>query len=277
LTREPADRARVQIAAASNVEIDVHAGSQSLLRGLRLIEILSNFPNGCPLVKLADLAELNKSTVHRLLQGLESVGYVTRAPSPGSYRLTTKFVAIGQKTLSSLNVIHVASPHLEALNLDTGETVNFSTREHDHAILIYKLEPTIGMIRTRTYIGQHLALYCSAMGKLFLAYGKRSEFLKYWEKNKSTFVRHTRNTITELSAMEVELEWIRSCAYSVDREENELGIACVAAPVSDIHHRVQYGVSVSLSAAKLEEIGVDNLVQSIRQAAERICRELGGL
>ncbi|MEA7543836.1 hypothetical protein ONO12_26795, partial [Salmonella enterica subsp. enterica serovar Montevideo] len=42
---------------------------------------------------------------------------------------------------------------LEALNLTTGETVNFSSREDDHAILIYKLEPTTGMLRTRAYIG----------------------------------------------------------------------------------------------------------------------------
>jgi DNA-binding IclR family transcriptional regulator len=42
-----------------------------------LIEILSNYPNGCPLAHLSELAGLNKSTVHRLLQGLQSCGYVT--------------------------------------------------------------------------------------------------------------------------------------------------------------------------------------------------------
>ncbi len=50
----------------------------------------------------------------------------------------------------------MAAPHLEALNLSTGETINFSSREDDHAILIYKLEPTTGMLRTRAYIDQHM-------------------------------------------------------------------------------------------------------------------------
>jgi DNA-binding IclR family transcriptional regulator len=49
--------------------------------------------------------------------------------------------------------------------------VNFSSREDDHAILIYKLEPTTGMLRTRAYIGQHMPLYCSAMGKIYMAFG----------------------------------------------------------------------------------------------------------
>ena len=131
-----------------------------------------DFPNGCPLAHLSELAGMNKSTVHRLLQGLHVAGYVTPAPAAGSYRLTTKFIAVGQKALSSLNILHVAASHLETLNLTTCETINFSSREDDHAILIYKLEPTTGMMRTRAYIGQHMPLYCSAMGKIFLAYGQ---------------------------------------------------------------------------------------------------------
>ena len=60
--------------------------NQSLIRGLSLIEILSNFPNGCPLAKLSELSGLNKSTTHRMLQSLQSCGYVkptnTMLPAP---------------------------------------------------------------------------------------------------------------------------------------------------------------------------------------------------
>ncbi len=140
--------------------VEKNGGNQSLIRGLRLIDILSNFPNGCPLAQLAELAQLNKSTVHRLLQGLLQEGFVQPAMTVGSYRLTTKCLSIGYKIFSSFNIINIAAPHLEKLNLTLGETVNFSMREGDHAIMIYKLEPTTGMMRTRAYIGQHLQLYC---------------------------------------------------------------------------------------------------------------------
>lgn len=89
------------------------------------------------------------------------------------------------KALSSLNIIHVAAPHLEALNIATGETVNFSSREDDHAILIYKLEPTTGMLRTRAYIGQHMPLYCSAMGKIYMAFGHQDYVASYWESHQN--------------------------------------------------------------------------------------------
>ena len=38
-----------------------NSGNQSLIRGLRLIDLLSHYPNGCPLAKLAELSGLNKS------------------------------------------------------------------------------------------------------------------------------------------------------------------------------------------------------------------------
>lgn len=259
---------------SQNNDKEKPAGSQSLFRGLMLIEILSNYPNGCPLAHLSELAGLNKSTVHRLLQGLQSCGYVTPAPAWG-YRLTTKFIAVGQKALSSLNIIHVAAPHLEALNLTTGETVNFSSREDDHAILIYKLEPTTGMLRTRAYIGQHMPLYCSAMGKIYMAFGQPDYVASYWESHKDQIQPLTRNTITDLPAMYDELAQIRETSMAMDREENELGVSCIAVPVFDIHHRVPYAISISLSTSRLKQIGDKNLLKPLRETAQAISNELG--
>lgn len=251
-------------------------GNQSLIRGLRLLELLSQFPNGCPLAKVTEISGLNKSTAHRLLQGLQNEGYVQPTNTAGSYRLTTKCLALGQKTLASLNIINVAAPHLEKLNLTLGETVNFSKREQDHAIMIYKLEPTMGMMKTRAYIGQHLKLYCSAMGKIYLAYEKNSDYLKqYWQSNHTTIEALTANTITDLTVMEQELAEIRKEQFAMDREENELGVVCIAAPVFDYLNNVDYAISISMSIYKLKQQGIRFFVDEIQQAAQNISTELG--
>ncbi|VEI46897.1 putative HTH-type transcriptional regulator [Actinobacillus equuli] len=207
------------------------SGSQTLVRGLKLLELLSQYPNGCPLAQLSELAQLNKSTVHRLLQSLQQEGFVRPAPTTGSYRLTTKCLAIGQRALSSLNILHIAAPHLEALNLELGETVNFAMREGNHAILIYKLEPTTGMMKTRAYIGQRLQLYCSGMGKLFLAYDKAEYIPQYWQQKHDIIRQLTTNTITTIPEMEAELAKIRQQQFAMDDEENELGVSCIACPI----------------------------------------------
>lgn len=253
-----------------------NGGNQSLIRGLRLLELLSQFPNGCPLAQLSELSGLNKSTAHRLLQGLQNEGYVQPASTSGSYRLTTKCLSLGQKTLSSLNIINVAAPHLEKLNLKLGETVNFSKREQDHAIMIYKLEPTTGMMKTRAYIGQHLKLYCSAMGKIYLAYEENSEYLNnYWQAHRNTIEQLTPNTVTDLAMMEKELSEIRQEQFAMDREENELGVVCIAAPVFDYLNKVDYAISVSMSIYKLQRQGIQFFLDEIKQAAQNISKELG--
>ncbi|AZI15117.1 IclR family transcriptional regulator [Avibacterium paragallinarum] len=251
-------------------------GNQSLIRGLKLLEMLSHYPNGCPLAKLAELARLNKSTVHRLLQGLQSEGYVQPASTAGNYRLTTKCLSIGQKILVSLNIINVAAPYLEALNLKIGETVNFSKREHEHAIMIYKLEPTTGMLRTQAYIGQRLPLYCSAMGKLYLAYEKNSDYLThYWQSQQANIKPLTANTVTDRHLMEKELNDIRQEQFAMDREENEIGVVCLACPIFNYQGNVEYAVSVSMSSYKLKQMGIPYLLGEIQQTALAISKELG--
>lgn len=251
------------------------SGSQTLARGLKLLKLLSHYPNGCPLAQLAGLAGLNKSTVHRLLQSLQQEGFVRPAPTAGSYRLTTKCLAIGQKAINSLNIIHIAAPHLENLNLTLGETVNFSMNQGDHAILIYKLEPTTGMMKTRAYIGQELQLYCSGMGKLFLAYGNQDYIPQYWSEKQNVIRPLTPNTITTVSAMREELEKIRRQQFSTDSEENEVGVSCIACPIFDHQGKVNYAISISLSTARLVQFGFTNLLPEIQSTARKISEELG--
>lgn len=257
-------------------ETDSPSGTQSLLRGLQLMELLSNYANGCPLARLAEETGMSKSTTHRLLQGLQSAGYVTPAPTHGSYRLTTKCVSVGQKALSSLNVLHVSARHLESLNIESGETVNLSCIEDGRAIMINKLDPVRSMIRTHAYVGQPLSLYCSAMGKLYLAHNFKGDIEDYWKAHAGEITALTRHTITEQAAMKKEIRAIEKCGYAVDREENELGICCVAAPIFDVMGRMQYAVSVSLTSVKLEQIGEKALADKVMATARRISEELGG-
>ena len=254
-----------------------NSGNQSLIRGLRLIDLLSHYPNGCPLAKLAELSGLNKSTVHRLLQGLQQEGFIQAATTAGSYRLTTKCLAIGHKMFSSMNIIHLASPYLESLNLKIGETVNLSMRENDHAIMIYKLEPTTGMLRTRAYIGQRLNLYCSGMGKLYLAFDKKAStyLMHYWVNHQANIQQLTCHTITDINLMRKVLDEIRAQGFALDKEENELGVTCIAYPIFNFKNEVDYALSVSMSVSRLAQIGTDFLHEAVKETAIAISQALG--
>lgn len=248
----------------------------SLGRGMRIIEFLSDYANGCPLAKISEKTGVNKSTAHRLLKSLQALGYVTVTSTPGNYRLTSKFIAVGHKTYSSLNIINVALPHLEALNRDTGDTVNLSTLEDYHHVLIHMLEPTAGLLRTRAYIGQRTPLYCSAMGKIYLAYSPESYLEGYWEEKRDSIVRLTSHTIVAINAMRHELARIREERLSFDREEHEIGIWCVASPIFGVEGEVRFAISVSMPAARLDDNRKMWLFDRVLGAATDISRDYAG-
>lgn len=123
------------------------------------------------------------------------------------------------------------------------------------------------MMRTRAYIGQHLQLYCSAMGKLYMAYDKPDYTTGYWQKNQNVIQGLTCNTITELAVMEKELQDIRARVCD-GQEENRLGISCIACPIFNFENKVEYSLSrFSLSTLKLKQLGVEYLLTEIKRAA----------
>ena len=68
--------------------------SQSLVRGLTLLEYLSASPLGLALSELAEMADLAPSTTHRLLQALQSQGFVTQESEQGLWRIDVKTSAL---------------------------------------------------------------------------------------------------------------------------------------------------------------------------------------
>ncbi len=251
------------------------SGSQSLRRGLQLIELLAKYPNGCPLVKISEESGLNKSTTYRLIRELQAGGFVIPANAQGSYKLTTKLLELGYHVMSSSNIYDIVSPELERLNMVFGETVNFSTRSDDHAILLYKLNPTSSVHKTKAIIGQYMHLYCTGMGKTYLAFENEMYVKNYWESHRGSIIKLTDTTIVSYIDFKQELEQIRQNYYAVDREENELGITCLAVPIFDINYNNNYAISISATTKKLEFIGHDKIIPEMIKSAQIISRHLG--
>ena len=83
-------------------------GVQSVARIFELIEVLAAHPAGASLQRLAEDAHLAKSTTHRLLGSLVSLGYAAQDGETGKYRLTLKMFEISSGIVNSMDVMSVA-------------------------------------------------------------------------------------------------------------------------------------------------------------------------
>jgi len=143
-------------------------------------------------------------------------------------------------------------------------------------VYIVKIEPR-SSIRMYSYIGKHIPLYCTAVGKTFLSYSLKLYFTEWWLKEKETILPLTEHTITDQFTLRQVLDSVHKNGYAVDDEENELGIFCVAAPIFDYTWDVPYAISVSSPKFRTEHRNADEFLKQIQETATAITLQIGGL
>lgn len=242
---------------------------KSLSKALTVLEFLGGFPNGISLQKISEGTGFNKSSTHRILATFEASGYVAQLNSGKEYRLTMKLVHLGHTAINS-DVTGAVKPYLGELLDDVNETVNFLSFDSDNIIFKDKFEPADASFRTRTYVGLHSPMYCSAAGKCYLAFCSDLVREAYWQRNISTMKPLTENTILDKKRFLDVLDEIRERGYALDDEENEAGISCVAVPVFDKNKAPVYAVSVSSLTPKMKQVGYELLAEKIQSITKRI-------
>jgi len=118
-------------------------------------------------------------------------------------------------------------------------------------------------------IGGRAPLHLTSVGKLFLASDDPNRVRAY--ATRTGLAGHTRNSITQLPALERELSRVRQYGIARDNEELELGVRCIAAGIYDDQGKLLAGLSISAPADRLEE----EWLPKLQAAADEISRTLG--
>src|SRR3954469_11792435 len=149
------------------------AGSQSLERGLA---ILSSFKSAQPLLGVSDLSRvvgLSRSTTHRYVSTLASLGYLQQDAATRKYRLGPRVLDLGFSAINSMEVRELSAPHLQALSDETGHTVNMAILDGVDIVYVERCRSSASgqrEIDLSLHVGSRLPAYCTSMGKVLLAY-----------------------------------------------------------------------------------------------------------
>ena len=89
------------------------------------------------------------------------------------------------------------------------------------------------------------------------------------------FVRKTETTLLNANQLTVELAMVREQGYAEDREEQELGLRCVAVPIYDRLGQVIAGLSISFPTIRFDEQQLDDYVSLLKVAGCNISEMMG--
>lgn len=225
---------------------------------------------GLSLTEMSGATGIHKTTALRLLGGLERTGLVER-DAHARYRIGVRLVELASSYVDDLDVVEQARPVLERLAAETRETVHLGVASGDEVIYVDKIESPQSL-RMVSRIGSRNSLHCTALGKALLAWADETYVASLLSQ---TLEPRTPNTITDEMVLRAELAAIRVCGYSVDREENKLGIYCVGAEVRDRRGRVIAAISISGPSVRMQEPVLQELGLLARRAAPEISRRMG--
>lgn len=200
---------------------------KSVERSFRILEFVrDNEP--VSLTYVADALDLSKSTIHRHLSTLVSVGYLGR--EDGRYRVSFEF-------LSYANRIHLRDPSypmikrkVRELADESGELIQFTTHEDGRLVYLFKETGRNGLV-SRSDARTFRPLHSTAGGKAILSTWPRAEVEAYIDRNGLEAV--TEQTITDPDVLYEELEAIRERGYATNVEETVEGLGAVSVPIED--------------------------------------------
>ena len=243
----------------------------ALQRGLRLLNLFSESPQGLTAKQVAASARLPVSTVHRFLANLVTAGFLNR-DGEGIHHLGIACFAIGQAAGGQLDIRRLSLPYLRELNQQTRETIHLTVRHGLTAVYVEKLDSP-EPLRIHSRIGASVPLYCTAVGKVMLAYMLPDEQERVLPQLDPK--RLTPNTAGSLQELKAELYRVRKNGYASDLEEHELHIRCVAAPIWDHTGVVQSSLSITAPSLRMPVTRIRQLAPLIQAAGLRISAELG--
>lgn len=253
---------------------DSGTGSSTLIRALTVLDLLyAAASRGLTAAQIADQANMNRVTVHRILTTFKARGFV-RQDRPGEpWRLGFKLVELAQGVLSESNLVRLAQPLLEELAERAGETCHLAVLDGAEAVYVAK-EESSHAVRLVSRVGARLPLYASGLGKALLAWMDEEQAERFMELQ--TFERRTDMTIIRPELLRAELTATRERGYAVDLGENEPGVRCVAAPVLDPNGRPLAAISVSGPDWRLPPESLDDLGRLVAASSTLLAETIVG-
>ncbi|QHE77735.1 IclR family transcriptional regulator [Hydrogenophaga sp. PBL-H3] len=239
---------RNQVKAPDGAVGETTTGSViAVTRALRLME---SFGMDDPQLTLAEMSRrtgMHKTTTLRLARTLAADNYLVQKED-GSWRLGRAAGWLGACYQAVFDVHDVVEPVLRALTVQTGESASFYVREGLQRQCLARVDGP-QTIRHHVRVGIGLPLDLGAPGRVILAFsGEAGE----------------------------PYESIRRRGFHLSMGEREAEVSSVSAPVFGLQWRLLGSVCISGPTARLPEVRLLELAQTVMTAANELSYAISG-
>lgn len=271
-TEQPAADPAEPEAATSPATGGGQGGTQTLIRGLRVLEAIADGDQPVGVGELSRQVELPKSTVQRLLRTLQQEGWAETSNEPITrWQMSPRLLAIARRGAPSRSLREVATPHLAALGARTGETIHFTVPDGSNRMVLIERVDSIHAVRTFNPIGASTAYHTSASGKAMMAALTDDEVERILAGHLDKVMP---NTVTDSAELLRQVNEARERGYAVNIAENRAHVCAIGAAVIDQDGRPIAGVAISMPDVRFDPELVPEWGSWVRETAAAISESL---
>ena len=254
---------------------DVENGRQSVKSLFKMLEVLEAFSSTEPELSVVEIARrtgLPRTTVHRIVDSLRSVGFLEQDASRDRYRLGLKLFELGGSALMNLPLYREAPPFVDTLAKLSGEDVHLCIFDGAQMVFVNRRSQIAPRPHNTVITMEASPCHSTGVGKAALAFQSDVVIDRVI---RAGLPRFTPNTIVEPKRLKAELAAIRTRGYSIDDCEHEPELRCVGAPIRNSAGRVFAAISASGPTKRVTPDRVPELARIVMTHAELLSIRLG--
>ncbi|MBV9969211.1 MAG: IclR family transcriptional regulator [Xanthobacteraceae bacterium] len=254
---------------------DVDNSRQSVKSHFKMLEVLEAFSAAEPELSVVEIARrtgMPRTTVHRIVDSLRSVGFLEQDASRDRYRLGLKLFELGGTALTNLPLYREAPPFVDTLAKLSGEDVHLCIFDGAQMVFVNRRSQIAARPHNTVITMEASPCHSTSVGKAALAF--QSEVV-IDRVIRAGLPRFTPQTIVEPNELRSELAAIRTRGYSIDDCEHEGELRCVGAPIRNSAGRVFAAISASGPARRVTMQRVPELARMVMTHAELLSIRLG--
>lgn len=244
----------------------------NLANACRMLVFISRKSAAISISNISRELHIPRTTVLRIVSTLAHTSMLRETPD--GFMLGPALIPLGARALENIDLRRTAAPILSTLSRETDETAHLAVPIDGFKSLLVEVAQSPHPIRVGAPAGTLAELYCSATGKIFLAYCFADQLPEFFHNCK--IIKRTPRTITTQTAMRREIDVICAQKYAVDEEEFMEGIRCLAVPVRDSTGAVAAAIGITGPATRFTKDKIPAFAITLAAAATQLSRNLGG-
>lgn len=248
------------------------SGSQSLERGLAVLELVDTSATPLGVREIARQVGLSPAITQRLVNTLCTHRYLRQHEDTRRYSIGYRALTLGTSLTRTDSLIVAANAELQKIAGAKKLNGYLGILRANRAVYLLAVQSE-GPVAIRNEPGETTYLHTTAMGKVLLA--ALSDEQASILLGPGPLQRITDATKIDPVQILEELQAIRLKGYAEVVDENILGVNSLGAPIYDATGQVRAALSVAYARHFEPDMSIEQAAAIVKAAAERISQALG--